>query len=752
LFQRNLRGNVVSTLHRFLVTTLLLALVAGVLSFLPLFGALGYEFSTTVAVFASFFGAWHGARAETFRDAVLQSVAMLVAPLLIIVLNGVRVRTCDYPTGFAFFALLPGVSALCGAACGFCCARILRAPLRVACLLILGSIVWGVIRFYRTPAIFGFDPFVGYFAGTLYDEDVAIPVTLLLARIMHLSFALGAVAVLSQKRVVGATLLVAGAALFMLRGPLALAPTGPDIERALGGIRETSHFRIVYQKGSIEEPELTLLAQDHEFRYAQLAAAIGVEPAGHHVTSFIFPSEESKKHWMGAGHTYIAKPWRREVYLQHDEFPHPVLKHELAHVFAGAFGDRMFHISARYWPPRINVGLIEGVAVALDWRPGRELSPAGYARALAELDMQPPLEGILGLGFLSYTGARAYTVAGAFCRYLLDNYGAAKLRALYRSAGDFAQVYGKPLKTLELEWRAQLAKLVVTERAKDLTLEGMRQPSIWHKVCPHTLAILHQRADDARGRGDVERAIQCVEEIIAVDPEEPQNLLTLADLRAAGGDFHGADQAAERAGTHANTSRTLRGHIEELRGDIAWRSHDEAAALTHYNAALTAPLEEQSQRTLEAKRVTLGDARLRGPLGRLFLGEPAAKSGEPLPHRDPSLDLYLAEAARQAAPTLGLPVYLLGRGLFLRGAFADALAPLERSLTLGLPSPLFVREALRTKGIAAYRTGALDVAQAAFEQLAKEPDLPEGTRLEADDWLARVAWAHAPTLPGGLRN
>ena len=43
----------------------------------------------------------------------------------------------------------------------------------------------------------------------------------------------------------------------------------------------------------------------------------------------------SRSSWMGAGGTNIAKPWRREIYLQDDVWPHPVMPHELAHIVAG---------------------------------------------------------------------------------------------------------------------------------------------------------------------------------------------------------------------------------------------------------------------------------------------------------------------------------------------------------------------------------------------------------------------------------
>ena len=38
---------------------------------------------------------------------------------------------------------------------------------------IIASLGWGVWRFYAAPPIFGFDPFLGYFAGTLYERLAA---------------------------------------------------------------------------------------------------------------------------------------------------------------------------------------------------------------------------------------------------------------------------------------------------------------------------------------------------------------------------------------------------------------------------------------------------------------------------------------------------------------------------------------------------------------------------------------------------
>jgi hypothetical protein len=651
--------------------------------------------------------------------------------------------------GLAFFALLPGLSAPLAAALGFLCARRLKRPFLCCCLAIVGSLLWGLGRFYRTPAIFGFDPFLGYFPGTIYDAEIPIPRALYFARAMHVALAAGALAWFLGRRGVGATLLGAAAVLFLFRGRLAMAPDGGDIERALGGVRVTEHFTIVYSPATLPEDELALLARDHEFRYAQLRLALGAEPAGRHITSYLFPSEEEKKTWMGAGHTYIAKPWRREVYLTQDSFPHQVLKHELAHVFAGAFGDPLFHIAMRYWPPRINVGLIEGVAVALDWRGGRELSPAGYARALGELDLRPNLADILGLGFLGQSGPRAYTVAGAFCRYLYLTYGAERLGALYRSAGDFAAIYQKPLPTLEREWEAWLAATPVTPRERELTREAMRQNAIWHRVCAHRLAELRARAADARGRGDVATAEKCLEQVARDDPDEPQNQLAMAELYAQDGRLDAAQAALSRVRAHKNSSHALLAQVEELAGDLDWRAGDSARAKASWQNALALPVDEPTERLLHARLYAASDARLQGPLLRLLLGD--GKTGK----HDSALDLYLIDRAVAARPDAGLPLYLLGRGLYQRHAFYDALPPLEEARHKGLPDPSFDRECLRVLGLAAYRAGDATRARAAFAELYTRPDAASGTVLEAKDWLDRLRWEAGESLAAreeGARN
>jgi hypothetical protein len=49
----------------------------------------------------------------------------------------------------------------------------------------------------------------------------------------------------------------------------------------------------------------------------------------------------------------------------------------------------------------------------------------------------------------------AYILAGSFVGFVIERYGLASFRSLYET-GNYQQVYGKSLGTLEKEWRVSL--------------------------------------------------------------------------------------------------------------------------------------------------------------------------------------------------------------------------------------------------------------------------------------------------------
>ena len=252
----------------------------------------------------------------------------------------------------------------------------------------------GLYRFYAAPPVFTYNAILGYFPGNIYDENVRLGAPLLWSRLEQVVWLVVVIALVAwrldvpthkmrrearpAKRrvapvVVAVMGVVVGCALYFYSGVLGYRIDSREIADALGGRLETEHFVIYYAQTPEIEKDIALVARDHELRYAQIVSRIGAAPDGK-ITSFYFADREQKGRWFGARDVEMAKPWRREIYLEHRGFPHGSLRHEIAHAVASAFGDPIFGVAARRvagLPVFVSPGLIEGFAVAADW-------PGGY--------------------------------------------------------------------------------------------------------------------------------------------------------------------------------------------------------------------------------------------------------------------------------------------------------------------------------------------------------------------------------------
>ena len=231
-------------------------------------------------------------------------------------------------------------------------------------------------------------------------------------------------------------MLAASIFLYAMGGHLQFRITRGDLSRVLDRTETTDHFVLHYAHGAKNRADVALTAEDLEFRYHQLHETLGVEPKLP-ITVWEFPSAEVKKALVGAGGTLYAKPWTREIFVETSRFPAGVLRHEMAQVFAGTFGERFFGMSLAWrWRgplplPALSGGLIEGVAEAASSSdPDEDATIHEQARAMIEAGLAPPLSAVMGAGFSTQAGRRAYTMAGSFASFLLAPRGAERLRAL----------------------------------------------------------------------------------------------------------------------------------------------------------------------------------------------------------------------------------------------------------------------------------------------------------------------------------
>jgi hypothetical protein len=765
-----------------------LALAALALDFVPLLDLLGFDFSFAIGLGAAFAAAdvGHGAVTAARRahrpvsllslvsSATAAGLALLAAPLLLSLANALRVRNCNLPVGLAFFALLPVASVLVAAPAGVLTGLLVRGPRlgRVVAFLVPAvSLVWALLRLYLDPPVSALDPFGGYFPGPIYDEGLRPSARLVWFRVANLTWIATAVALVGcasrggqpgeagppalawrsflsrplLARWLGAALvLLVGSALwFGFRAELGFHRTKSDLVRVLSRRTQSEHFVMWSDPVGDTPAEVALVHSDLEFRYHQLRAIFGSEPRTP-ITVYRFPSAQVKKDLVGAGATLFAKPWMREIYVQAEHFPASRLRHELAHVFAGAFGDSLFGVSLawRWWGPlpvpRLGTGLIEGVAEAADFGdPEGRATLHQLARAMIALGQAPSLARVMGAGFSAESGARAYVLAGSFCRFLLDRFGADKLRAAYRSAGDFEAVYGLPLTELEKSWRAFLETQPVDARDEARAKERFRRPAIFRKVCARELA---ERVAEARDRiGSMpDAAVRLMESVCQDDPDEPAYRLDRAEALAAAGALDKAVALAQPMLDDETLTWPVRSRAANLIGVVEFhRGHfAEAAAAADRNLALAT--DENEMRTAWAKRRALADQDARGTLGRALFGDSPGRAA------DPALVVFLVDEFARLHPDEALGPYLVGRQLAGRDPKL-ALAPLAQACPLDGPAmavplePAFFKECRRLFGESAFLAGDLSLSRRIYEALRDQAPL-EADRLRATDFLERIAW------------
>jgi tetratricopeptide (TPR) repeat protein len=709
----------------------LLAVLAVAACFLPLADHLGYELSELVALAAGLFGGAPGiaaTRMETepstraLARAIWFSLWALAIPLGIILLNGVHRPACDPAGGFVLFLAIAVPSALLaaalGVACGFLWPR--RAALLYAAIFLasLAVALWPVVR---GPQVFAFHHLGGMYPGPIYDEAIRASRALWLFRGDTLLYAGACVGIAllvgppRPKRRGALILLVSGAAavwMSLQAERLNWKASRAQLDAELGGRLETEHLMLHFPREKAEG-ERSLLAREAETDVREVLRFLGTQAPARKIHVYLYRSAEEKQRLIGAADTSFTKPWLRQIHTNDAPAPHPILRHELVHALGAPISGGPWGVPGGLFP---QMALTEGMAVAGDWPPG-EFTVHEEARALRDLGHMPDVQRLFAPGlFYAESGGRAYTTAGSFVRWLWETRGAAFMREVYagRAKLDLPALAAGHLQFLE--------SLREPERAVVLASQRFAAPAIVRKRCPHEVALLQREALAAR---DPATAAALWTRCAELEPDDPALLVALRRSQLAAKDPAAALKTEAKALAHPKLSKPLRAQLLTDSGDAAWKAGDAATALARFEEASQLPQPEPAERALAVRLRSVRDPPT-WPALRPLLADGNTSPEVLLAIRD--LDL--------ARPRDGLAAYLIARQLENRGAWAECLRYVASALSRELPGPLFVQEALRMRGVAAWHLGDDATARDAFTALGKEA--PPGRALESKRWLARL--------------
>jgi tetratricopeptide (TPR) repeat protein len=738
-------------------------LAALILAFVPLFDVVGFERAFVTGLVSSItspivaVSLIRHAREEGGRDlarvaahALLLNLGMLVPSLVAGFFVELVNTPCDPEEGVLFMFLCAGGNAFFCTALGLLAGTLAHRrglPGIIVTAVLIGFFAIALGRLYSQPQIFVYSIPFGFWPGSIYDEQLAVDSTLVAFRGYTCCYALAIVAfarafldreqmvlTLGRPRLTAATgtaiLTVITLALHQYGERLGFDVSRDTIERELSRRVVTDELEIFIDP-SVTPDQVDDIVIDHRFRFDQLARFFDFRPS-RRIKSFVYRDAGQKQRLMGAGNTQISRPWAYEIHIDGFTYPHPVLKHELAHVFSAEIASGLFKVPAA-GGIFVNIGIVEGIAVAADWR-ASELTVHGWTRAMRALDLAPDLRKTLDVaGFWSISSARAYTVAGSFVRHLIDVHGMEKFAVLY-SKNDFSEAYGQTLDALVTEWEQYIDSLPLPEGDLLIAEHRFKQPGIFQKVCAHRAANLSSRGYGRLNSGDVDGGIEDLMPLLEYSPNDPTPLISIAGALAKQKRLDEAKQYAERAlAVESSTQKANATALESL-ANIEWKLGHLDRARAGYERVLTLHLSTPSDRLQIARLAALERSpELQDVLRDYLTGDLA-----------PPLALVRLGGASRAHPDDALLHYLDAKSLESVGAAPEAIAEYEAALAGELPGATLAREAKMARArllLAADRPGA---AEAAFRSLAQDEQSP-AVRLEATDWADRVAFVQTLT-------
>ncbi len=592
--------------------------MAIVLTFIPLFNDWGYEFSLVMTLLTAlttpfivpksslnellitprkYKGKLAANTCETFignaiiiiikrvRAILLKGGFLLLCSQVVIILYGLVKGTCSYVDGLLFFILMPVLTLVYSASLVEMLNQFIRKR-KLAIILYFGvfiiSLGWELERLYSQPIINIYNHFIGYFPGSLYDEMITVGWPFLFFRINTILFSVIMIVLaawkLSESRRRGGKnfdwswklktlvgiIIVAIFCYNYFGDHLGFAHTRQFIQRSLGARIDTEHFIIYYQKNTLNIQQKKQLEIDHELNWRFLAKYFQEKPLGK-INSYIFPSDREKKRLMGAGNTMVAKPWLKEIYLSYGEFPHPLLMHEMAHIFAGNFGAGLLKLSGR--AISLNMGLVEGAAVSADWDSG-ELTPHQWSAAMKRMDIMPDMsQALKPFRFWTLSASRVYTVSGSFVRFLIDKYGIERFKQTYLQ-GSLEKIYPVTETELIKQWSDFLSTISLSERDISLAKYKFRRKAIFKRRCPHQVAEIIDKINRSNCRTHYTVCARLYAACQDYQPDNPAFFYHVAHLKLSNNKLEGLIPSIEEYTANNNPQGRLAELLQELVADI----------------------------------------------------------------------------------------------------------------------------------------------------------------------------------------
>jgi hypothetical protein len=564
-----------------------------VLVLLPLTNSLGYEFSAVNSILLFLIGGFYFIQLlkkndfnlfnfwELLSQKKLFLIGFTFLPFLIGIVSTIILVKCPFVNGtlFYFLVTLPGYFA--GIVFGVLSVFFSRKFSYVIFPFIFLTIAFAsLVEIFFYPEISFFNLIIGYFPGTIYDEDLKVDNLLLAYRLLNVSFLI-IVLYLIEKFNTGNLFKRFGVCLFILLLSFSFYLVAPNLKIATNKSRleKTLHNSVTTRNFTIHFPDSTKYEEEiyagllHEYYFEQNNILLGAS-YNSKINSYIFYNKAQKRELIGAGNANLAKPWLNQIYLNKSSYEE-TLKHELVHVLASQYGVTPFKIASGF-----NSAMLEGFAMAIE--NNFDNYPAHYVAKLAnQAGYNVNITSLFqGMNFFLQPSTISYVYAGSFIKYLIDHYGIEKIKLLYGDI-NFKKHFGKSLPSLSDEYNHFLEKYLINFNRNQAQFYFGGQ-TIFKKFCPRIAASDNKKAVELYRQGNIDEALKLYRKIYSYS-NMVNALIGIEQCLAKQKKYNDATEYLKTEITRFKKSQYYY-YLELLSGDILAESGKVKEALTYYDS------------------------------------------------------------------------------------------------------------------------------------------------------------------------
>lgn len=729
---------------KYLVCIILVTIFSVILSLFPLIGVLGFEYSVFSSIFLSFITVFISA--ETINDSLQSSYSgfnttdflskLFILNLVPVAINfgvglisSILSKDCSLETGIYFYVLIPLVSVVYSTAVGSFTGMIFRKRgFIVGALILIITILFSLYELYNQTHIFFFNPIIGYFPGSVYDKFIPVSTTLIIYRFIILAWALLIFTLLSIMQSYKKGTLGFGSIILLLILLLMLIfsyQKEEDFgirysrdyiqENVLTKTYETEHFLIYYDPESKAAENIELIARDHEWRYNEVSNYLDVEISDK-INSYVYPDIETRKKYFGSLHSTVANPIHGEIHQVFRRYPISELKHELVHIISSEFGSRTLKISPKK-------GLIEGIAVAVDW-PVNVMDKHQLSKTLINKgNFNNNLNDFLGYGFWYYPPSVSYTLMGSYSRYLIDKFGVDKFKEYYRTGS--TDEYSKSEEELLASWVSFLnSEIELPDDAAKFSEYKFSDKSIFEDSCPRKTDFYLSEGFKDYGADNFYGSTEDFEKAYKLSPQNPNIKTALAYSYYYNKDY---DKLL-----NLNTEGLTRidiNIIKNLKTNVLWDRKGYEFAYPHFVKLRESSLPNDLQRSIDLK---IDLKRFNKNIKKAYI--------EYLLTDDTVEKIAILEDLKQRYRSYVPAYYLLGKIYLNQGHYKRAIDNLEISEIRRLPGNKLRKDNLKALGVAQYSAGDYYAAIKTFNKLAKMDDESGEFKSYAENFIQRAKW------------